>query len=303
MARKRSTGPKAGRSLTTRGSDAGGKPPKADKASHSYRTIWLSDIHLGTPGCKAEFLTEFLKQHNCEKLYLVGDIIDGWKLKSGWYWPQEHTNVIRKVLTKAKRGTEVIYVTGNHDEFLRKFIDYRLEIGNIKLVNEAVHTTADGRRLLVLHGDYFDVITRYHRWVALAGDMAYATMMTANHWFNRARALAGMRYWSLSAFAKQKVKNAVSIVSSFEEAVARECKRRDLDGVVCGHIHHAEIRDIHGVTYHNCGDWVESCTALAEDMNGKISVIRWVDIDHLNERPNVTPLRLPGVGKKAARAA
>jgi UDP-2,3-diacylglucosamine pyrophosphatase LpxH len=302
MARNGSTGPKAGRSITRspRGGDTGGKPPKADKASHSYRTIWLSDIHLGTPGCKAEFLTEFLKQHHCEKLYLVGDIIDGWKLKGGWYWPQEHTNVVRKVLTKAKRGTEVIYVTGNHDEFLRKFVDYRLEIGNIKLVNEAVHTTADGRRLLVLHGDYFDVITRYHRWVALAGDMAYETMMTANHWFNRARALAGMRYWSLSAFAKQKVKNAVSIVSSFEEAVARECKRRELDGVICGHIHHAEIRDIHGVTYHNCGDWVESCTALAEDMNGKISVIRWVDIDHLNERPNVTPLRLPGMAKAKA---
>jgi UDP-2,3-diacylglucosamine pyrophosphatase LpxH len=304
MARNGSTGPKAGRSITrSPGGDSGGKPPKADKASHSYRTIWLSDIHLGTPGCKAEFLTEFLKQHHCEKLYLVGDIIDGWKLKGGWYWPQEHTNVVRKVLTKAKRGTEVIYVTGNHDEFLRKFIDYRLEIGNIKLVNEAVHTTADGRRLLVLHGDYFDVITRYHRWVALAGDMAYETMMTANHWFNRARALAGMRYWSLSAFAKQKVKNAVSIVSSFEEAVARECKRRELDGVICGHIHHAEIRDIHGVTYHNCGDWVESCTALAEDMNGKISVIRWVDIDHLNERPNVTPLRLPGLVKGRAKAA
>ncbi|HET7797316.1 MAG TPA: UDP-2,3-diacylglucosamine diphosphatase [Nevskia sp.] len=275
------------------GRPAGGKADKAErteKVVHRYRTIWLSDIHLGTAGCKAEFLTDFLKRNDCETLYLVGDIIDGWKLKSGWYWPQEHTNVVRKILTKAKRGTKVYYVTGNHDEFLRKFVDYRLEIGNIQLVNEAIHETADGRRLLILHGDYFDVITRYHRWIALAGDLAYETMMHSNYWFNRLRAMAGLRYWSLSAFAKQKVKNAVSIVSSFEEAVARECKRRGLDGVVCGHIHHAEIRTIHGVEYHNCGDWVESCTALAEDFNGKISVIRWVEIDHLNERPNIAQL-------------
>ena len=306
MARNSSTGPKAGRKVVSKAeaSGTGAKPPKTDKPQFHYRTIWLSDIHLGTAGCKAEFLTDFLKRNHCETLYLVGDIIDGWKLKkSGWYWPQEHTNVIRRVLTKAKRDTQVIYVTGNHDEFLRKFVDYRLEIGNIKLVNEAIHETADGRRLLVLHGDYFDVITRYHRWVALAGDVAYETMMSANYWFNRVRAMAGMRYWSLSAFAKQKVKNAVSIVSSFEEAVSRECKRRELDGVVCGHIHHAEIRDINGVSYHNCGDWVESCTALAEDFNGKISVIRWVDIDHLNERPNVTPLRLPLAAKSKAKAA
>ncbi|GAC1627760.1 MAG: UDP-2,3-diacylglucosamine diphosphatase [Nevskia sp.] len=272
-------------------------PEKTDKVLNRYRTIWLSDIHLGTPGCKAEFLVDFLKRNECEQLYLVGDIIDGWKLKSGWFWPQEHTNVVRKVLTKAKRGTKVRYVTGNHDEFLRKFVDYRLEIGNIHLVNEAVHETADGRRLLVLHGDFFDVITRYHKWVALVGDVAYETTMSANYWFNRVRSVFGLRYWSLSAYAKNKVKNAVNIVSSFEEAVARECKRRGLDGVVCGHIHHAEIRDIHGVTYHNCGDWVESCSALAEDFNGKISIIRWVELDHLNQKPTVTPL------KRAPRAA
>lgn len=272
------------------------KSEKVDKIVNRYRTIWLSDIHLGTPGCKAEFLVDFLKRNECEKLYLVGDIIDGWKLKSGWFWPQEHTNVVRKVLTKAKRGTKVTYVTGNHDEFLRKFVDYRLEIGNIHLVNEAVHETADGRRLLILHGDFFDVITRYHRWLALAGDMAYETLMHSNYWFNRVRGLFGMRYWSLSAYAKNKVKNAVNIVSNFEEAVARECKRRGLDGVICGHIHHAEIRNINGVTYHNCGDWVESCTALAEDFNGKLSIVRWVAIDHLNERPKVTPLRRARAG-------
>jgi UDP-2,3-diacylglucosamine pyrophosphatase LpxH len=267
------------------------RPAKPERNPHRYRTVWLSDIHLGTPGCKAEFLVDFLKNVECETIYLVGDIVDGWKLRNNWFWPQEHTNVIRKLLTKSKRGTRIFYVTGNHDEFLRKFVGYRLEIGNIQLVNEAIHTTADGRRLLVLHGDMFDVITRYHRWIALAGDLAYEATMAANYWFNRVRRQLGMGYWSLSAFAKQRVKTAVSIVSSFEESVAHECRRRGLDGVICGHIHHAEIRMIEGVTYHNCGDWVESCTALAEDFNGKLSVIRWVRIDHLNESPKVTPLR------------
>lgn len=255
-----------------------------------YRTIWISDVHLGTRGCKAEHLVDFLKHAECENLYLVGDIIDGWKLRSAWYWPQEHTNVVRKVLTKAKRGTTVYYVTGNHDEFLRKFVGFGLAIGNIRIVNEHVHTTADGRRLLVTHGDAFDVITRYHRWIARAGDAAYELTMFANHRFNQLRRVLGMRYWSLSAFAKKSVKNAVNIVSEFERSVAHECRRRGLDGVVCGHIHHAEIRTIDGVQYHNSGDWVESCTALAEDFNGRIRVIRWVDIDHLHESPKVTPL-------------
>ncbi len=265
-----------------------------------YRSIWISDVHLGTPGCKAEHLVDFLKHTECENLFLVGDIIDGWKLQGSWYWPQEHTNVVRKVLTKSKRGTKVYYVTGNHDEFLRKFVGFGLSIGNIRLVNEHVHQTADGRRLLVTHGDAFDVITRYHRWVALIGDTAYELTMQANHHFNQLRRLLGMRYWSLSAFAKKSVKNAVNIVSEFEQSVAHECKRRGLDGVVCGHIHHAEIRDIDGVQYLNSGDWVESCTALAEDFNGRIQVIRWVEIDHLHERPKVAPLKRAAVTKAAA---
>ncbi len=168
------------------------------------------------------------------------------------------------------------------------------------MVNEIIHNTADGRRLLVTHGDFFDVITRYHKWVALAGDALYEATMRFNLHFNRARRLLGMRYWSLSAFAKDKVKTAVNIVSSFEEAVAHECKRRGLDGVVCGHIHHAEVRQINGVTYHNCGDWVESCTALGEDEHGRVEVIRWVNIDHLNEGPKVTPLRRLAATAKAA---
>ncbi len=270
------------------------KEDASNEAKTHYRTIWISDVHLGTAGCKADHLVDFLKAHTCDTLYLVGDIVDGWKLTGGWFWPQEHTNVVRKILTKAKRDTQVVYITGNHDEFLRKFVDYRLEIGNMRLANEAIHITADGRRLLVTHGDFFDVITRYHKWIAMAGDALYENTMRFNYWFNRGRSLLGMRYWSLSAFAKQHVKTAVSVVSTFEESLARECRRRKLDGVVCGHIHHAEARNIDGVDYYNCGDWVESCTALAEDQNGKIHIIRWVQLDHLNQAsPKVTPLRRP----------
>lgn len=248
---------------------------RKNSARTRFRTLWISDVHLGTPGCKAEALAAFLKHHDCERLYLVGDIIDGWKLSSTFFWPQEHSNVIRRVLTKAKRGTQVCYIAGNHDEFLRKFLGYRLEMGNIRLVNEMVHETADGRRLWVTHGDQFDVITRYHRWLAVAGDSIYHATMTASRWLNRGRALMGLPYWSLSAYAKHRVKAAVNIISSFESSVAHECRRRKLDGVVCGHIHHAEIRPLDGITYHNCGDWVESCTALAEDFNGRIRILRW----------------------------
>lgn len=255
-----------------------------------YRAVWISDVHLGTVDCKAAHLVEFLKSHTSDTLYLVGDIIDGWKLKQSFYWPQEHTNVIRKILTRSKRGTKVYYVTGNHDEFLRKFVGFKLEIGNIKVVNEVIHATADGKRWLVCHGDAFDVITRYHRWVAVAGDALYENTLRFNYWFNRARRTLRMPYWSLSAFAKQHVKSAVSVVSTFEAAVARDCKRRRLDGVVCGHIHHAEIRAIDGIQYHNCGDWVESCTALVEHLDGRMELVRWVQLGHLNQAPAHEPL-------------
>ena len=250
-------------------------PQAPAKDKHKVRTIWISDVHLGTPGCQARALADFLGAHECEELYLVGDIIDGWALQRSFYWPQEHTNVIRKVLTRAKRGATVHYVTGNHDEFLRKFVDYKLEIGNIRLVTEAIHETADGRKLLVMHGDMFDVITRYHRWIAVAGDMAYNSMMLANRQFNNARRRIGLPYFSLSAYAKKKVKAAVNIVTEFEGSVAKECERRGLDAAVCGHIHHAQIRDINGITYYNCGDWVESCTALVEDFDGSIRIVEW----------------------------
>ena len=239
------------------------------------RTIWISDTHLGSKGCKAEFLLEFLKAHRCETLYLVGDIIDGWRMQKSVYWPQAHSNVIRRILTLAKRGTRVVYITGNHDEFLRKYSEH--EFGNIHLVNEALHEMEDGRKFLVLHGDKFDVIVRYHKWIAVLGDIAYNLLLVLNRWYNQIRVGLGYGYWSLSAFIKHRVKQAVSFIGDYEQALADECRQRGLDGVVCGHIHHAEIRNINGIEYHNCGDWVESCTALIETQNGSIELINWID--------------------------
>lgn len=244
-----------------------------EEAKVHLRTIFLSDIHLGTRGCQAELLTRFLKMHSADRVYLVGDIIDGWRLKKSLYWPQAHNDVLRRLFTLMKRGTEVIFITGNHDEFLRKYDD--MVLGNLTLVDRAEHRTADGKNLLVLHGDQFDVITRYARWVALLGDAGYVALMQINRVFNAARGRFGFGYWSLSAWVKNRVKRAVNFVSEFEASVAKECRREGFDGVVCGHIHHAEITNIEGVRYMNCGDWVESCTALVEDASGAFRIIDW----------------------------
>lgn len=239
------------------------------------RTIWISDLHLGTRDCQAEKLDAFLGQFECDHLYLVGDIIDGWRLRKSMYWPQSHSNVVRRILAMARQGTRVVYVTGNHDEFLRRYGE--LNIGNLLLVDEAEHRTADGRRMLVIHGDQFDVVTRYHRWLAFLGDQAYEFSLSLNRWLNYWRSRRGYGYWSLSGFLKLKVKKAVSFISGFEEALAHECRKRGFQGVICGHIHHAEIRELKGVVYHNCGDWVESCTALLETWDGSILQYRWAE--------------------------
>ncbi|MEQ8486231.1 MAG: UDP-2,3-diacylglucosamine diphosphatase [Pseudomonadales bacterium] len=258
-----------------------------------YRTIFLSDIHLGTKGCQAERLLHFLKNHTCDRLYLVGDIVDGWRMKSSIYWPQAHSDVLRRFLTLCKRGTRLTYVTGNHDEFLRKYSD--LVIGNLEVVDEAVHLTADDRRLLVVHGDEFDVVTRYHRWVAFLGDIGYTLLLGLNRYFNALRSRLGYGYWSLSAWIKHRVKRAVSFISEFEDAIVHQCRKRGFDGVVCGHIHHAEIRDLEGTTYMNCGDWVESCTALVEDEHGRFHILDWSRGAGMGE---VVPLPLDAVPER-----
>jgi UDP-2,3-diacylglucosamine pyrophosphatase LpxH len=236
-----------------------------------YRTIWLSDTHLGTRGCQARALLDFLDGCECDYLYLVGDIIDFWALKRSPYWPQLHSDVIRKVLSKARAGTTVTLVPGNHDEYLRRFCD--LQLGNIMVTREAIHRTADGRLLLVVHGDEFDGITRCHRWLALTGDVGYEALLVLNRWFNQARRFAGLPYWSLSAYVKNKVKRAVNFITAFEAALAHEASQRALQGVVCGHIHRAEMRDIDGILYCNTGDWVESRTALVEELDGSLQLL------------------------------
>ena len=239
-----------------------------------FRTIWISDIHLGTRGCQAELLLDFLKHTESDTLYLVGDIIDGWRLKKSWYWAQSHNDVIQKVLRKARKGTKVIYVPGNHDEALRDYVP--IHLGGVQVADEPVHETADGRRFLVIHGDQFDAVVRYAKWLAFLGDYAYNAALTINVWFNVVRRRLGLPYWSLSAFLKQKVKNAVEYVGRFEAAVAEEARRRMVDGVICGHIHNAEIRDFDGVLYCNDGDWVESCTALVEHGDGRLEIVDWL---------------------------
>jgi len=240
-----------------------------------FRTIFISDTHLGTAGCNADLLFDFLKSVECDTLFLVGDIIDGWRLKRGWFWPTRHNDVVRRVLKMAKKGTRVVYIPGNHDEVLRDFVG--LGFGDIEILPEAIHETADGRRLLVLHGDEFDGVVLYHRWLAFLGDHAYVALLRLNIWFNAARRGLGLPYWSLSAYMKKRVKNAVEFIGRFEEAVAFAAKERGADGVVCGHIHSAEIRQIGGITYYNDGDWVESCTALVEHFDGRLEILHWAE--------------------------
>jgi UDP-2,3-diacylglucosamine pyrophosphatase LpxH len=246
-----------------------------------FRTIWISDVHLGTPGCQAQRLLEFLRATESETLYLVGDIIDGWQLKRRWYWEQSHNNVVQTVLKKAKKGTNVIFVPGNHDEVIRQFID--LDFGGIKIRDELVHTTANGKRMLVIHGDRFDGVIACAKWLAYVGDNLYTMILKFNQWFNSWRARAGLPYWSLSQYLKGKVKNAVNYITSFEDALAAEASKKGLDGVICGHIHKPEIRDINGITYCNDGDWVESLSALVEDETGELRLVTWGEIMQLKK--------------------
>ena len=261
--------------------------PRPDGVRH-HRTIWISDIHLGTPGCKAKFLLDFLKYNESDTLYLVGDIIDGWQLKKGWRWDQSHNDVVQKVLRKARKGTRVVYIPGNHDEFARPYVDHAF--GDIQVVYEAAHTTADGKRLWITHGDLFDGVLQHAKWLAYLGDTAYTLVLSINHWFNRVRARFGFNYWSLSQYLKLKVKNAVGFITRFEEALTAEAKRRGFDGVVCGHIHKAEIREVNGVLYCNDGDWVESLTALVESYEGKLEIVEWNSLRAMPEHAQASSL-------------
>lgn len=237
------------------------------------RALFLSDIHLGTRGCQSELLLSFLRTYEPDVLYLVGDIVDGWRLRTGWYWPQSHNDVVQKLLRKVRKGVRLIYIPGNHDEFLRDYVGSTF--GGIEIADHAIHEAADGRRYLVIHGDQFDLVVRHARWLAFLGDGAYSIALWLNTYLNLIRRRLGMTYWSLSAWAKLRVKNAVNFISRFEELLSREAIRHQVDGVICGHIHHAALHDDFGPRYINTGDWVESCTAVVEHYDGTMEIVRW----------------------------
>jgi len=255
------------------------------------RTAFISDLHLGTRGCQADLLPDFIRELECDTLYLIGDIIDGWKMKSGLYWPQSHNDVVQKVLRLARKGVKVVYVPGNHDDFGRQFCG--VHFGGVIVAKDDIHVTADGRRFLVTHGDEFDGVVQHAKWLAFLGDWAYRTLLATNTWFNRIRRLMGFGYWSLSAFLKVKVKNALQFIENFEEAIAEEARRRGVDGVICGHIHKAEMRDIGGILYINDGDWVESCTAVVERHDGTLEIIDWSKRARTKPVPVVEPVLEP----------
>ncbi len=237
------------------------------------RTLFISDIHLGTKGCQAELFLDFLRYHEAETVYLVGDIIDFWRLKRSWYWPQFHNDVVQKLLRKGRKGTRIVYIPGNHDELLRDYAS--MNFGGIDIERKTVHETATGEKILVMHGDEFDAVVRYAKWLAFLGDWAYAFALTINTYFNIVRRKLGFPYWSLSAWLKLRVKNAVNFIGEFEQALAAEAQRNDVSGIICGHIHHPAIRDMNGLKYMNCGDWVESCTAIVENMDGTFEIVHW----------------------------
>ncbi|MEO1720173.1 MAG: UDP-2,3-diacylglucosamine diphosphatase [Pseudomonadota bacterium] len=251
-----------------------------------YRSLFISDIHLGTRGSQAEMLIDFLNEHDADTIYLVGDIVDFWRIKRGAIWPQAHNDVLQKLLGKVRRGAKVVYVPGNHDDGLRDYCGS--QFGGIELKRDDIMETASGKRYLIMHGDEFDVVVRYAKWLAFLGDRGYALALWFNWPLNFVRRRLGLGYWSLSSYLKLRVKSAVNFIGDFEVSLSEEAGRRKVDGVICGHIHHAASRDMNGIHYVNTGDWVESCTAVVETDSGELELIRWLDV--LRERNTVTEL-------------
>jgi len=252
-----------------------------------YRTLFLSDIHLGTKACQAEALLEFLRNFEADTIYLVGDVIDFWRIKRSPHWPQAHNDVIQKLLRKVRKGSRLIFIPGNHDEALRSYCGQ--QFGGVEFKLNDIHETADGRRFLVMHGDEFDVVIRYVKWLALLGDGAYVVALSLNTIFNKMRRTFGLSYWSLSAYLKHKVKKAVNYIGDFESALIGEARRQKADGVICGHIHHPAIRQFDDILYVNTGDWVESGTAVGETPDGRLEMIRWMDVSGARKQPDKPP--------------
>lgn len=251
-------------------------------APRKVRTLFISDVHLGSKIAKANYLIDFLRVYEAETIYLVGDIVDGWRLRRSWHWPQSHNDVVQKLLRKARKGAKVIYIAGNHDEFLRGF--QGRHFGGIEVADQMIHVAADGRRYLVIHGDQFDAIVHNVRWLAYLGDKAYDLAIVVNRVVGRVRRTFGLPYWSFSSWAKVTVKRAVNFISAFQAIVAEQASNAGVDGVICGHIHHAAMEDIGGVRYINTGDWVESCTAVVENFDGSMEILRWTEASALSDR-------------------
>jgi UDP-2,3-diacylglucosamine pyrophosphatase LpxH len=280
--------------------DSNGTEPMSGEAPRAFRTLFISDVHLGSKPAKAEFLIDFLRHHEAETIYLVGDIVDGWRLRRSWHWPQTHNDVVQKLLRQARKGTNIIYIAGNHDEFLRMF--QGVHFGGIVVADRAIHEAADGKRYLVIHGDQFDTIVHNARWLAYLGDKAYDMAIIVNRVVSRARRLFGMPYWSFSSWAKVKVKKAVNFIGAFQDVLTEEARRSDVDGVICGHIHHAVIEDFGDVRYINTGDWVESCTAVVEHFDGSMEILWWPQVQAKAPAAETTfvPTVIEGGGVKAA---
>jgi UDP-2,3-diacylglucosamine pyrophosphatase LpxH len=247
-------------------------PPRFGEPARRVRAAWISDVHLGTRTSNADALLQFLRDYECEKLYVVGDLIDIWSLRRGRYWPQTHNDVIQKILRKARKGTPVIYIPGNHDEFVSTFAG---SYGNISIQKRAIHVTAEGRRVLIIHGHELDTVVQNAKWLAFVGDVGYQFLLSLNPAINFIRRRFGLGYWSLSAYAKKRVKDAVNFIGEFEKAIVRYAQQFHVDAVLCGHIHSAAIHQLTGATYYNCGDWVESCTALVEQQDGAIELVSY----------------------------
>ena len=258
-----------------------------------YRTLFISDIHLGARACQAEAFLDFIRHNDADTIYLVGDIVDFWSLKRSPLWLQSHNDVLQKLLRKARKGTRIVFVPGNHDEAVRSYCG--MSFGAIEIHHDALHVTAEGRRFLVMHGDEFDVVVRYARWLALLGDRSYEFAVWCNRPLNFVRRRLGLGFWSLSNYLKLRVKSAVNFIGEFEHAIAAEAKRRNADGVICGHIHHMTDRTIDGIRYMNCGDWVESCTAIAEDHDGTLHQIRWQAAPVKSTLPVAVPVPLAAI--------
>ena len=268
-----------------------------------FRSIFISDVHLGSKAAKAEFLIDFLRHHDADTIFLVGDIVDGWRLRRSWHWPQAHNDVVQKLLRKARKGSSITYIAGNHDEFARQF--QGVHFGGIVVADRAVHETADGRRMLVIHGDQFDTVVHNARWLAYFGDYAYDAAMLINRGVSRFRKVFGMPYWSFSSWAKVKVKKAVNFIGSFQEVLTEEARRSEVDGVICGHIHHAAIETVDDVQYINTGDWVESCTAVVEHFDGRFEILHWAHVmpEAVQAEPVLVPVTFDTLPKKRAAEA